>query len=170
MAETLFLRDSAGVACGPGTRRNLDESQGASTKTLAPDPMGDTWNKVHGGLIYPGGTWSAELFLKKIGFTSASVKVEFIFLSGACISPRTIFTQTLSVTSTVFSRLTFSGSANQVIFLTDYLLQCIVTEISGVTEIQYDQGGIGVSKLILPDRTTVRPREHYKRQSRRRSC
>lgn len=46
MAETWYLRDGAGAACGPGDRESLSEAAGASVATKVLDGTGDTWNRT----------------------------------------------------------------------------------------------------------------------------
>lgn len=174
MAEKLYLRDTAGLACGPGDRKDLSNVVGSSAKTLALDGTGDTWNIRHGtsaGVMHPAGTWTAQLYLKKSGFDLGSVRADIARYSSACVEQEIIMTETLTVSSGTFVAHTFSGSAGRVIFESLDRLMLIVTKLAGGCTIEYDQPeAVNSSWITIPDRTTVRPHEVYKRNRRRRSA
>lgn len=174
MAETLYLRDSAGNSCGPGTRKALTAGQGSGADTMSLDSTGDTWNKVYtavNGTVQESGTWSANLYLRA-NFLGSEASVELAHYSPVCSEIEGIFKITLPIaTSGSFSLYTFSASVGQMIFGNLDLLLCIVTEEAGDVVIEYDQPGFGnVSLIQTPDIRTVRPHYYYQRNARRRSA
>lgn len=171
MSETLFLRELAGLNCGPKARRALETDQGIFANSTALDATGETWNRTHSssGLIYPAGVWQANLYLKKVLF-NATVNVVIARYSASCVEQEQMLNVNQEVTAIGFTLHTFPPTVSlRVIFQPGDLLLCIVSEVSGDAEIEFNQSGGSFSHLLLPDKTTVRPVEYYKRQRRRRS-
>lgn len=157
MALTLYLRDSAGEACGPGTRKDLSTVQGASPATMDLDATGDTWNIVSpfglGGIrLRAPGDWKAYLVLKKTGLTNGTCNVKIQRRNSSCVLQETLLDEDITVTSTSFvlHTVTDSSSGNTPFYLGDLLL-LILTETGGTVILEYDQAGLSTSRIDIPD-------------------
>ncbi len=171
----LFLRTGIPlIPCGPGTRRPLGQAQGSGASTDTLIATGDTWNIPQGGLpgnIFAAGTWTARLILKKDGFATATVHVVVQRVNSSCIVQEFYISQSQDVASSTFKLITFSGSVDQTTFAVGDALLCIVSVTVDSASIEYNQPGVGAFSLVeTPALVTVRPREYYRRNQRRRSC
>ena len=91
--------------------------------------------------------------------------------NASCVEQEQMANVPQLVTTTSFTLYTFVGlGVGRVIFQPDDLLLCIVSLSNGAADIEFDQSGGAFSHVSLPDKTTVRPREYYHRNQRRRSC
>lgn len=178
MSTTYYLLDTAVSpgGCGPGSRQDLDPSQGSGATTLALDATGDTWNTDHaatgllGQAIGPG-TWTANLYLAYAGFGGGNVNLTVARWAADCTPIETIMDEDRAVASASYTLHTFTATPAQVVFNANDLLMLILKENSGNAHIEYNQTGFGnVSLLQIPDVVPVRPHEYYKRQRRRRSA
>jgi len=60
LADTYYLRDTTGEACGSGTRRDLSTTAGTATLTTS-IVSATTWNIVPGAGDYASGTWTNNI-------------------------------------------------------------------------------------------------------------
>lgn len=175
MPENFHLRDTTGEACGPGSRKDLVSNfLPGPNETITLNTTGDTWNKVMttsvGGLIFPAGTWSADLFLKVLFGVSARVNIDLSRYDATCVLQEILLQDSMIVTSPFFVSHSFSGSVGRVFFRPNDLLVCVVWARTVPADIQYNQDPSPASVLTIPTRITHRPLEYYKRQRRRRSA
>lgn len=170
MAETYYLSDDAGIACGPGTRYALNLVAGdLGVATIDLDATGDTWNVRPSPIVYmsyAAATWTVELYLKRAGFIAGSVRVTLTRMDGLCAPMEQILQKTVAVTVSTFTKHTFSAAAGKVIFRPDDLLLCVVEELAGDTSLEFDQPtGGNLSILITPTPESISPWNVYANSS-----
>ena len=173
MATTFYLRKISGAACGAGTRRKLLEAQGTNAfiQTLA--ATGDTWNLpalAATGTTHGPGAWTANIFLANIGFGGATCNLVIAHYSAACAELLKLVDEDLAVVGRSYTQYNFSGTGPQIYLAQNDLLMAILTAIAGTVSVEYEQPGIVVSQIAVPDVVTARPHEYYKRNRRRRSA
>lgn len=107
MAEKWYLRASAGVACGPGTRRALSQTaDGGMASSIAIIVGADaaTWNRVETTRRIAAGTWSitASVLANNAG---RSLTIEMDRRTSDCTIVETFFdvTQALTIGTAVYT-------------------------------------------------------------------
>lgn len=133
MAETWYWKSGTGAACGPGTRRPLEQTAGASaaTQDLASE---HTWNRVESARTIAAGNWSvfADITTGSGGGPANKVTIVIERRNGSCVVQQTIGTVEVTTTKGATSEFTFNfGDPGQVVFAADDILTCRIVKTAG---------------------------------------
>jgi hypothetical protein len=162
MAETWYARDSAApLACGPGTRKNLSETVGSSTKALRLDGTGDTWNKAESRTI-AAGDWRVAMVLDTDSGGGPQNRVNVLVqrVNSSCtVQGSDIINETIDVTKGDSGKTYFTTLPNdpgEITFAAGDGVLVTFTDTNGNQwkDVKYDGGVGGNTSLVHPDEAT----------------
>lgn len=157
MAETWYWRSGSGAACGPGTRRPLNQTAGSSAATQ--DITSEhTWNRSESARTIAAGNWSvwADITTGAGGGAPNKVTVVIERRDSSCTVQQTIGTVEVTMTAGTTQEYQFDfGAPGAVVFASGDILTCrIIRSNGGRTQVlRFDGAATGDAdtRLIHPD-------------------
>lgn len=161
MAETWYLRDGTGDACGPGTRRDLSQTIGSSvaTQDLASE---HTWNRVESARTILSGTWTVTAWVTTAGGGGQAARVTATVrrMNSSCAEQEVIGTaQSANLASGATTEVTFNFTPGAITFASGdrLLVQFQRTQGTRTTTLRFNHNTANTaeSRLVHPDELVI---------------